>query len=97
MERSGGDAAGTCAADIIESDTAGEFVWGLWNRGNDFPAHSTLPRFRPSEARREFASSIKRESLYRFSRLLILLANSSQAPGSPDPPPQHALSFPASG
>ena len=39
-------------------DTAGEFGWSVQNRGFPFPTGLILPRFRPIDCWREFASSI---------------------------------------
>jgi hypothetical protein len=59
MERSGDAAAGTSAADLIESDPAGELGWDVWKRGFPFPGSPILPTSRPIDRWREFASRIE--------------------------------------
>jgi hypothetical protein len=43
--RDGDDRRGAGMGGIIESDTAGEFVWGVWNRAIHLPSRLHLVRF----------------------------------------------------
>jgi hypothetical protein len=44
------------------SDTVGEFVWGVWNRDFASPGVPILPKLRPVGRRREFANSISKRT-----------------------------------